>query len=160
MGDHPDDDVSERLVALLDKQITAGAASTDALRAVAAEVGAFRGRLDVLARVETALEASTKALEALRPLLEELAARRAADAKALEDQHRREGYDRGRADADKAHAESVRGTLWSGLVAWGASPTGRMSLGGLLVLAVGAVATLLLPWVDLAALRAVLGGAP
>lgn len=114
MAGHPDDDVSERLVALLDKQITAGTASTDALRAVATELGAFRGRLDVLARVEAALEASTKALDAIRPLLEELAARRAADVAAREAAVRGEGYAKGKADAQAdALASPVASARWS-----------------------------------------------
>ena len=78
------DDVVDALADLLGKQIAAGTASTAALQALATELGAFRGRLDALARVEAALEESTKALDALRPLLEELAARRAADVAARE----------------------------------------------------------------------------
>lgn len=108
------DDVVDALADLLGKQIAAGTASTAALQALATELGAFRGRLDALARVEAAMEESTKALDALRPLLEELAARRAADVAAREAAVRSEGYAKGKADAQAdALASPVQSARWS-----------------------------------------------
>jgi hypothetical protein len=90
----------------------------------------------------------------------ELADRRAADVRAAEDQHRREGYDKGRADAAREYAESLQGAGRTAVVTWLGSPAGKTAVGMLLVVLVAALMSPLLPFVHLEALRAILGLVP
>lgn len=146
------DDLEHALVELVRDQVAATTAQADAGGKLAAELSGLRGQLAILARVETALSDCSDALKVTRGLLVDLADRRAADVRALEDQHRREGYDKGYADAEKAHAASVAGAVQGGIVAWVGSAPGRMALGAILLLVCGFLATLIAPWVDMGTL--------
>lgn len=146
------DDLEHALVELVRDQVAATTAQADAGGKLAAELSGLRGQMAILPRVDAALGDAIDTIKAVRPLLVDLADRRAADVKALEDQHRREGYAKGYADAERAHAASVAGAVQGGIVAWVGSAPGRMALGAILLLVCGFLATLIAPWVDMTTL--------
>lgn len=116
MSDH--DDVTDQLVGLLEKQITSGQAQAQALGSVAVELGAIRGKLDVLPRVETALKDATQALTDARGAYADLAERKASDVARREARVREEGIAEGRrlerVDAESSPVASAR---WSAATA-------------------------------------------
>jgi len=155
-----DDDVEHALIELVRDSVGATQAQADAGSKIAAELSGLRGQLAILPRVETALTDATSTLKATQERLVELADRRAADVRALEDQHRREGYDKGRADAEREYAASLQGAGRAAVVTWLASPAGKTAVGMLLFVLIAALLSPILPFVHLDALRAVLGLAP
>jgi len=156
----PDDDVEHALIELVRDSVGATQAQADAGGKIAAELSGLRSQLAILPRLETALSDATTALKATQERLIELADRRAADVRALEDQHRREGYDKGRADAAREHAESLRAAIPSAFAAELRQPAGKAAVALVILVLVAALLSPFAHLVDVAALRAVLGLAP
>ena len=149
-----DDDVSPALLDLLGRSVDASRSQADAGAKLAAALGKLETRLAILPAVERRLDEVGDLLTALRPLVQELADRRASEVRDQVEAARREGETAGRKAAEAEAAASIPGAIRGSTVAWLGGPSGRMARGAVLVLAVGAVVTSLARWVDLDVLRA------
>jgi len=159
MGSTRDDDMEHALLELVRDSVQATQAQADAGGKLAAELSGWSVRLAILPRIETLLTEVVATNKAVHVKLVELADRRDAEKAALEDKHRREGYDKGRADAAAEHAASVQGAGRAAVVTWLGSPAGRTAVGMVLFVLAAALASPILRYVDLAAIRAILAGA-
>jgi hypothetical protein len=146
-------DVSDALLALLDKQLAANQAQATALASVATELVGVRAELTRGADVVDAVRRVEAILPGVERALADLADVRASVQAAHDEAIRARAYAAGHADADAAHAAAVGGAIRGSVVAWVGSPAGRMWLGAILALLLGAAATMILPYVDFAALR-------
>lgn len=138
---------------LLGRLLTATERTAAALERTAGELSRVRDRQDATDRH---VEAADQVLADVRPLLAELADRRLTERQAEVDAARRHGYEAGVRDTEGKQAAAVDVAARRGVVEWIGSKAGKVSLGILLTLAVLALATMILPHVDLDALGAVL----
>ena len=150
MSSGPDTDASEAVEAIKDiatRTLDVTAAVSKDYAALTRELGRTR---EMLAPVPELLRTAHDDSVATRALLLELRDRRATEREHELVAARRAGHEAGRAEAERAHAESIPGAVRGSLVSVIASDRGRMVLGAVLFAAGWAVVHYLAP--ELAAL--------